>query len=138
MTTLSPNFSRYLQGEPLTEELEALRAGRIPEPPMRRLGSEAAQLPAEGVSRPLTRADRVLLRELRASEGWPVLIRLFKRAVDREEKTAIVNSKVEPLTRANELAALWARVAIYEKLAAEAEALVDGELEALDAGEQGS
>ena len=114
----SPNYLKYLAGDPVNEELANLKAGRLPD-----LFQEsqavagALRMPnfAPGdPEAPLTREERIALRELRLSPGWPVLHKLLERAAATYRRAAILLSETDPL--AKDLADLWLSVKLSKEL----------------------
>lgn len=127
---MSENYEKFLAGQPLTEELAALKAGRLlpdPEP-------EAGPPLPDRVEhdRPLTRDDRVDLLEMRDSPGWTLFIRLQQKAIRKHEQSAITRSKSAPLANRDEIAQEWACLSLYERALAEMVALVNAEIEQLE------
>lgn len=123
------NHERYLQGKPLTQELEEIRGGTAAQPP-RILEIPAGQTQRMDSSRPLTNADRADLRELIASPGWGVLKRLREKNLHIYEKAAMAISKSDPLAHAEEIAKAWAIVQIAERIARDENVFIYSELQA--------
>lgn len=98
-------FKNYLDRVPLTPELAAIRDDKP-------LAGDAAQNPAQvpiaDAERELLLSERQALVELRMSPGWPVLMRLFEKAYDSAEKSAIAVSRYDPLSHKEVIAARWA------------------------------
>jgi hypothetical protein len=132
---MATNYEKYLAGEPLNEELAALKAGRMPEFEMR----EAAalnQVPGtesrEDDERPLTREECVALRELRTSAGWPVMQKLIRRTTIAHKNAAMLLSEQDPLGAGRELANAWLEVKVWKQLAAQLTWLIVIAIESLE------
>jgi hypothetical protein len=117
---IEADLLRYAAGEPLNEELAALREGR-PAP--------AEVAPAAGEPPPrrgaLTDAE---WGELRAWWHEPAR-RLFEQlqefALQKHVESATKVSQDEPLTHQPEIAQEWARVTMYRRASADMKALVE-------------
>jgi len=122
------NYEKYLAGEPLTEELRALQAG---EPPAYEFEgpSQAAPGPAE---RPLSRADRELLKEARGSGVLAIIETALKRALQAHIQSATIDAENDPLGRAGEISRQWAYVGMYRRAFLEFQQIVDAEIAELD------
>jgi hypothetical protein len=121
---------KFLRGEPLTPELEAFRDGREPAP-----AADAAPRPRHAFDdpdRPLTRSERLDLKEWREMPGWELFRRLIERATSVHQKRAIAYSQDNPLTKRDEIAAEWAYLNLFRRAANELETLVDGEVAELE------
>lgn len=111
---MTTNHEKYLAGEPLTPELEAIRRGREPgEQPGGTAAPALETVTAGGLNQPLSRAERVALREMRASDGWGVLQKLLKRATLLRTETATKLSQVDPLANSDEIARAWANLIMF-------------------------
>ena len=131
-------FEQYLQREPLNEELAAVQRGELSAAPEVDLPQprEANKLPEEAMRGELTRADRVALRELRQSEGYPILQGLLKKRFQLFEKRAITISKVDPLLNKDAIAKEWAYLGAMDQVMMDVEALIAAELKILFEQEQ--
>ena len=130
------NFERYFAGEPLSPELAALRRGD-PEPPSP--GIEAIleafaprQAPSGDDDRPLTRDEKVALKEAQQGGGVTTLTRLLKRSLRAKVQMAILDSENDPLGRSREIAEGWAYIATFRRLITEMEAMVNAAIADLD------
>jgi hypothetical protein len=129
----SSNFEKYLAGEPLTPELAALKAGRLPDifgiftqSP----APAAAEVKALDLERDLTRDERIALRELRLAPGWPVLQKLFERATIQHTKAATALSQEQPLGA--EISQIWLTVKLRRQVIAELNLAVAVEMQAIE------
>jgi hypothetical protein len=107
---MNSNLEKYLKGEPINEELAALKEGRLPE----------------------TEPFRVNLKEMLMHPGWPVLHRLLEKATLRQQESATLLSQNNPLANAQPIAEAWAYVAIYKRAHEDLDLLVEMEIKALD------
>lgn len=123
------NFDKYMRGEPLNEELRALRDGIAPLLPDRGAGQEA-ELPI-AADKPLDKAERAALKELRQGPGWGGLQRIFRKAIRTHEESAILLSQEDPLGRASEISRGWAYVKIFKRVHLEVNLLMEAEIEEL-------
>lgn len=124
-------YERYLSGQPINEEIAALRVAQEEPRPVTSLIPRPV---AEDIERELTKAERLSLKELRYSEGWPVLQRLFAKSYQVHKKSAITVSQVAPLTNSAAIAETWAYLTMYHQVTAELEASVEAEIKRLEAG----
>jgi hypothetical protein len=130
-------FENYLNGVPLNPELAAVQKGMVSlvEEPAKAQKPQQRRV-IEDVERELTRAERLDLKDLRASEGWPLLMRILERRFQKLHKAAINNSQNDPLGRSAEIAQTWAYVGLYERAKKDMESQVEEELKALRNEEQ--
>ena len=91
MDTLT-NHEKYMMGIPLNEELEKLARGEEESEPQ---SASVPQVNEGGIGR-LTRTDLIALKELRQSDGWGVLQKLFKIIVQDSKDSAILMSEQDP------------------------------------------
>jgi hypothetical protein len=131
-------FEKYLQHDPLNEELAAVQRGELPpvqdaELPQQ---AEAAVQRPEALRGALTRAERVALRELRQSEGYAILQELLRKRFQQIEKGAITISKVDPLQNKDEIAKQWVYLGAFAQAMLEIDALMAAELKILWEQEQ--
>jgi hypothetical protein len=132
---MATNYEKYLAGEPLNEELAALKAGRLPEFEMRgdalftqSPGSE----PRADDEKALTREECVALRELRVSAAWPVLQKLIRRTTTAHKNAAVLLSEQDPLGAGRELANAWLEVKVWKQLTAQLTWLIVIAIESLE------
>jgi hypothetical protein len=132
---MSTNFEKYIAGQPINEELKALREGRLPEiSPFLVTGiPEAAQPAPGGDKRPLSRSERIALKELRDGPSWPVIQFLLKKATLLHVDSATLLSQDDPLGKNEEIAQLWAYVKMFKRAHSEFNLLVEAEISELDA-----
>lgn len=113
------NYNKYLAGQPINEELANLKAGKMPEvfelPQLAGLAGAAAEQRGLGdVEAPLTHEERIALREVRLSPGWPVVHKLLERSAAAYRRAAIQLSETDPL--AKDLSDLWLSVKLSKEL----------------------
>ena len=125
--TMSDQFDKYINREPLTRELAEIKAGRDPDAPPE-LVRPLIEAASRDVTMPLTDADRLDLKDFREHPGWTVFVRLQKRTIAIHEKTAIVMSKDSPLANAVAVAQEWERINLFERAIIELTGLVDAEI----------
>lgn len=128
---------KYAMGIPLNDELAALKDGRDPiklqESPFPAAGRDvASEVGLEEVERDLTRSERVELKELRLSRGWPILLRLLEKSSLRLKKSAITASEGDPLGRDPKTGERWMERNMFELARNALPKLVQREMEALD------
>ncbi len=130
LAEMQEDFGRYLQGEPLTEELAQVRTGRQP----------ATGVQSEGESEPigeeLSRADRFELRDTVRRRGWQVFLKLQQRAIQSHVESATTQSQDDPLADPGRLAQEWAYLKMYRRACAEMVALAEAEIQILTAAEE--
>lgn len=115
----------FLHGTPLSEEHAAVRDGSSPNK-----GHAKPKKPEiENASRELTNDERAALRELRLSDGWPVLLRLQEKIVQMHRAGAISKSQIDPLGNSDEIAREWAYVGMFRRACRELTTLVSAEVE---------
>lgn len=130
---VDPDFERYTRGRPINEDFARLRddpnfVTRHPEQP----AAQVVHAPLEDVERELERGERLALKELRMSPGWPVLQRLLEKTVHAHRKSVISISEHDPLANKEKIAEQWAYHGAL-KIATNAVAgLVDAEVKAFD------
>lgn len=130
---INENFDKYLRGEPVNEELAALKAGKLVEfEPFQIGGAGQQNQSTEPRKGEITRADRVALKELVAQPGWSVLHRLMENATLIHQESATLLSQKDPLANAQEIAQAWAYVNLHRQVSAELEALVVFEIRKLE------
>ena len=122
------NHEKYLAGEPLTEELEALKRGETPAEAVMQPEGLTGQGSAVDIARAISREDRIALREMRQGAGWPVLQRILQKIVYSEEQMTITISQEDPLGNKEEIANHWAYVALFKRMLAKMNFAVELEL----------
>ena len=125
------NHEKFLAGEPVTVELEALRQGQIPGTAdalrdflIHPLGSQL-----EGADKPLTAQDRAALREMRTGPGWPILQRLLERSTIQHTKRATLLSEDDPLGNQTGIAQAWHTLKTWKALHLTMNLMVETELQ---------
>lgn len=135
---MSTNHEKFLRGEPLTEELAALRAGKLPllDPlfPTPQGGAQGGT-PAEDAAKPLAKNERNSLREMRLSAGWPVFQKLLERAIMRHTEAAVNVSQVDPLRNGQAIAETWAYLNMLKRVHRDINLLVEMETQQNDKSE---
>lgn len=129
------NLEKYLAGEPITEELRQVRDGLETGPQPWEQGFPWrgwAGSPGEPGDRPLTRADRELLKEAKGSGVLAIIEQTLKRALRTHVESATMDSENDPLGRAGEVSRQWAYVVMYRRALFEFAQLVDAEIAELD------
>lgn len=131
---MATNFEKYLAGEPLNEELAALKAGRLPEFEIREnlFQPAVSTEPLGDDEKPLTREECVALREMRTSAGWPVMQKLIRRATIAHKKAAMLLSEQDPLSAGRELQNAWLEVKVWKQLTAQLTWLIVTAIESLE------
>jgi hypothetical protein len=125
------DFENFTRGLPINEDLARLRddpnftmpAAVQPSP---------ARGPIEDVERELDRSEKLALKELRMSPGWPVLERLLEKVVHNHRKSVISMSEADPLSNKDAIAAQWAYLTMLKAARNSVVMLVDAEVKAFD------
>jgi len=120
------DHEKYLRGEPLNDELAALKEGRFddPQPPERK----AIVYEFDDPERPLTHGERDKLRKWRGDPGWMVFQRLLERSIKNRLQSATLLSQTDPLSNRDRIATEWAYVGIWKMTRAQIEAMVEEEI----------
>jgi hypothetical protein len=101
-------LERYLKGEPLTPDLEALQAGED--------SMFAFEEPNGARSKDaITDDDREHLRRMKFEPGWPVLLKLVDREIEKQDDFAQELSMDNPLGNRDKVAEQWAYVAMLRR-----------------------
>lgn len=130
-------FEKYLTGEPLNEELAALRRGEIPEVGAATHPKPTTVVDSKDEDRPLIRAERQALREAREVGAVTTLSRLLRSIIRRKIQTATIDSETDPLGRQAEIAQTWAYVVAFRTACVEIEFQIQAEIDALEREERG-
>ena len=125
------DHEKYLAGEPLNDELRDLRDGKTPEPLAPVLPWPIPE-PMEDAERELTLTERLALKELRASDGWNVQMRLLEKCILSHRNSVISMSQRDPLTNKDAIANQWAYLNALKSAKQAIEVLVDAEVKAVD------
>ena len=126
-------LERFTRGEPINEEMARVFAQR-PE------DVSPAAAPArvvEDVERELERGERLALKEMRMSPGWPVLQRLLEKSLHFHRKSVISMSEHDPLGNKDRNANQWAYLNALKTAKDAVGLLVDAEVKALDEESRG-
>ena len=132
MAEMTPH-EKYMAGEPLNDELAALRDGRekgFYEQPA--IPQNLRVITGGDVGRDLTKAERMALRDTRNGPGWPVLVRLLEKTSHIQEKSAIASSQTDPLGNKEAIANNWAYKAMFDRAQIELQMLVEAEVKQLE------
>jgi hypothetical protein len=131
--TEKSNLEKYLSGEPLTDDLRQVRDGmEAAEYGFAGLENLVARgAPAAGTG-PITRADRELLKESKASGVLAIIERTLKKTLETHIESARIDSEQDPLGRAAEISQRWAYIAMYRRALVEFSQLIDAEIAELD------
>jgi hypothetical protein len=121
---------KFLRGEPLTPELEALRDGRDAETTRRPAPAERRAY--DDVERELNRAERLDLKEFWEMPGQKLYLRIAEKAIHFHQKRAISLSQDDPLANRDAIASAWAYVKMYRSVVAELGVIVNAELAELE------
>lgn len=117
-------YEDYIAGKPLNERLARLMAGQDEDPEPEQ---PAAQTYGRADLRPLDDEDRRNLRSLKFHAGWPILLRMLDRRIQKIEDSAKQASKTNP-TAKDENAAMWAEVAAFENTRKELVVMLESEV----------
>lgn len=123
------DFEKFLNREPLTEELAALQRGEEVEVPY-----AAPQFSIPDM-RALDDDDREHLRRLQLESGWSVLLRLINRDIAAHKNEAEKISEDDPLGKKDQVAQAWAYVGMMKRGRDRMLAIVQAEIETLRASE---
>lgn len=128
-------FERYLDREPLNEELAEIRAGKTENeahPVEITAGSTKEGTDRGGLLdwRP-SRKQLVALSEIVDTEGWTILQTLLKKRLEILRETAITVSQNDPLQNKDVIANEWAYHGLYGKALSEMEPIVREQLDRL-------
>ena len=129
------NYLKYLRGEPLNEELAKVRAGHYADSELLQIAQQIDEDPVlaiENPEKPLTRDERVALKEIRIAPGWPVLIKVMERLLVAQRRIATSLSEADYKVTGEELASAWLPVQIWKKLIVQMNYAVVMEIEPLE------
>jgi len=141
MTSFLTNYEKYLAGEPLTEELAELRRGDDQAHRKSLTGILEAFAPraqAGGEDRPLSRDERLALKEAQQAGGVTTIIRLLHMSLRAKIEAARIDSEIDPLARSAEIGRSWAYVAIYRRICLEIEGMITVAIAELDDAAHGA
>lgn len=119
-------FEKYLRGEPLNEEMEALKRG---------LEDPEAEVPS--LLRPvfpeqIGEIEREHLRRMVMEPGWGVFLKLVDITTKRQEDAVRAMSLDNPLMNRDKIAAGWAEVGIMQGAWKMMLGLVNSEIQKLE------
>lgn len=121
---------RFMRGDALTPELEALREGR--ETAAQQQATTAAKGATDHPERELSRAERLDLKEWMEMPGWELFRRLIEKANGSHQKRAITYSQIDPLNNQAAIVSNWAYVTAFRKATTELLDAVKTEVEELE------
>lgn len=122
------DLEKYLKGEPLNEDLRALRDGDEDAQEPRTAGRRARRAGA------LDDDDREHLRALSLSHGWQIVLRLLDQWIEAEETSVKELSLSDPLGQRDQIANSWAYVACMRRVRNGIPAILSQEIEKLNRG----
>lgn len=130
------DFERYLAGEPLNEDLAAIRDGRQIESedstPAWAKQFDSIASAGEGREPDLVRGERIELKFMREQTGWAVFLRLQKRAIEARVSQARLLSEQDPLDNRDKVAQAWALVSMYRLACEQMILAVEQEIQKLE------
>lgn len=100
-------LEKFHRGEPLTPELEELRNGA------ETVQDSETSAPVD--TRPINDDEREHLRRMKFEPGWPVIMRLLDREIQKQEAVARSMSMDDPLANGPAIAQAWAYVAMQKR-----------------------
>lgn len=109
--TKAGSLEQFLKGEPLTEELAALKRGDERDEDFR---SSVPEL-SPSVVRSLDDDDREHLRRLKLEPGWTVMLQLLDNDIRHQENLAKEASMNDPLGNREQVANAWAYIAMLQR-----------------------
>ena len=121
---------KYMAGEPLNDELRALRDGQLEE--VEAAPETLQRPPLADPDRELTNGERMELREIRIMAGWPILARLLEKTCRIHERQAIILAQGDPLKERDEIAQAFGYAKMYRRAKDDLDLMVDAEMIALD------
>jgi len=134
------NFEKYLAGAPLNEELAAIRRGEEPQPnPLAAIFENLAprQLPMSDDDRPLSKEERLSLREAAQAGAVTTLLRLMRKSLRAKIQTATMDSENDPLGRAAEVSQQWAYIVAFRRATVEIQGMIQGAIAEQEKEERG-
>lgn len=130
---VDPDFEKFTRGQPINEDFAALRDDpNFVSKQMADVMVMPRREPLEDIERELDRGERLALKELRMSPGWPVLERLLEKVVHSHRKSVISMSESDPLGNADGIAKQWAYLTMLKAAKGSVATLVDAEVKAFD------
>lgn len=130
---METEFERFTRGQPINAEMELLRDDpNFVAKQMAEVAVMPRREPLEDVERDLDRGERLALKEMRLSPGWPVLERLLEKALHFHRKAVISISESDPLGNKDAIADQWAYMNALKTAKNMVGVLVDAEVKAFD------
>ena len=136
MGNVFDRYNDFRHGIPLNPELAAVQQGKVSFHEPAQVSNEQPIHATEVAGKTITRSMRVLLRELRQHEGWPVLILILEKRVDEIRKNAITMSQDNPLKNKDAIAERWAYLQLGERFVESIDPMVQQELVKLEQEEK--
>ena len=119
------DLEKFLKGEPLNEQMAKLMKGEEEAEP------EQAAVKS-GSRQELDNDDREHLRRLTLEPGWPIVLRLLDRNIERMKAAAEQASLDNPLGNSDAVAQSWAYVSMMKNARASLESMVKNEVRKLE------
>jgi hypothetical protein len=121
---------KFMLGEPLNEDLKAIRTGTEVKPASKPQPAERRSI--DELDRELTRVERLDLKEFWEMPGQKLYLRIAEKSINFHQKRAISLSCDDPLNRRDEIANAWAYVKVLRRVVVELQATVMLELAELE------
>ena len=119
------DLEKFLKGEPLNEQMAKLMKGEEE--------TEPEQVAVKSGNRQeLDNDDREHLRRLTLEPGWPIVLRLLDRNIERMKAAAEQASLDNPLGNSDAVAQSWAYVSMMKNSRASVESMVKNEVRKLE------
>jgi hypothetical protein len=132
---MSVKLEDFLAGKPLNERMGRIMAGND--------GDEEIDIETAITSRTasveigeISDQERGFLERMVGSAGWRVLLKLLDTELQRQEDAARRDSLKNPLTRKDEVAAMWATLAANKQARNSIAELVEREIGKLEAAKK--
>lgn len=132
MGSILSTYEKFLAGQPLNDDLAAIRDGRIDPQTDHPLREWLNKRPVEDRDRELTNNERILLKEAKLSGVLDVMIRLHEKALSSHIREATMHSEVDPLNKPNEVAATWGYVVMFRRAITQISSMMEEEIRKLE------
>jgi hypothetical protein len=123
------DLDKFLKNEPLNPRMAKLMKGEEDE---EAADPEQAPVRAGRDTRELDDDDREHLRRLTLEPGWPILLRLLDRSIERLKTAAEQSSLDNPLGNRDAVAQGWAYVSMMKNARASVESMAKNEVRKLE------